>query len=96
MWNKRPTNVHHYRRKDPEDQETTVVDASIVTPGFYLHKKGDVYKVLGTGLDANNPSKLMVIYRSVIDEKVWIKSVREFTTPGRFTKIKNVFDNCAD
>jgi len=44
----------------------------------YKHFKGKTYEVLLSGVLESDPSKVMVVYRSIKDDKVWIRDACEF------------------
>jgi hypothetical protein len=48
-----------------------------IEPGFYRHFKGQIYEVIGTGTHSETGEQF-VIYKSVEDEKFWIRPVEMF------------------
>ena len=65
-----------------------------IVPGIYQHKRLGIYEVVAIGRDANNYSQQLVIYKSLTDSKflagtIWVRTIEEFSTPGRFTRILN-------
>ena len=51
----------------------------------YRHlKRNTFYVVEAIAQDCDLPERRLVVYRSVVDQKVWVRSVEEFDQPGRF------------
>ena len=51
---------------------------------IYRHFKGNYYQVIDFAFNANNGddlSKKMVIYRSLADNKLYVRDLREFSSP---------------
>ena len=66
-----------------------------VTPGIYRHRYGGEFQVIAIGRNSNDCNQKMVIYKSLHDTDfpsgtIWIRTMTEFTTPGRFIKIDDV------
>jgi len=55
-----------------------------VTTDIWVHKKGGRYEVLEYyASDADDPSRKLVVYRSLQNNEVWVRSHAEFMD-GRF------------
>ena len=68
-----------------------------ITPGLYRHFKGGLYEILGTARNSENEDEeLLVVYRSVATNDMWVRPVSKFTNKvfvdgfevNRFTKEK--------
>ena len=64
-----------------------------IEPGIYQHRGGDYYDVIANGRNSNDCDQQMVVYTSLQKSDfpagtIWIRTLKEFTTPGRFTKIE--------
>lgn len=69
---------------------------SEIKPGLYKHKKGTLYEVLSIGRDCTEPTRILVVYKSLEEGEfpkgtVWIRRIQEFRV--RFTRqeIPNAF-----
>jgi len=61
--------------------------------GFYRHFKGAVYEVIGVGRDTSDPTKEIVIYRSIVDSDfkagtIWCRPLEEFNDIHPIQKVK--------
>jgi len=52
--------------------------------GFWRHRKGSLYEILGFGIQENNLVPV-VIYREIKGETIWTRPCKEFFD-GRFTR----------
>lgn len=68
-----------------------------VPPGEYVHpKKGSEYYVLdpgprGAAINCTNgpdEGKRMVVYRSSVDNQLYVREEWEFAEPGRFVRLE--------
>lgn len=68
-----------------------------VPPGEYVHpKKGDGYCVLSPGprgaaincTNGQDEGKRMVVYRSKVDDQLYVREEWEFAEPGRFIRLE--------
>jgi|WetSurMetagenome_2_1015567.scaffolds.fasta_scaffold10236_8 hypothetical protein len=68
--------------------------AEICVGSRWRHKKGKSYKIIAVALDSDDPRQQLVVYVSLEDTlvypkgTVWVRSLEDFRTPGRFTKIR--------
>ena len=60
----------------------------------YIHKNGHHYKILNRARNSNDCTQELVVYEALEDSsdyktgQIWVRSLVEFSTPGRFTKIE--------
>ena len=52
--------------------------ASKIKPGKYRHFKGGEYQVLGVGFYSEDPTKEMVVYKSLSTGQLWVRPVEMF------------------
>lgn len=60
--------------------------------GIYRHRSGNLYEVLMIARNSNDCDQEIVVYKSLENSDfpsgtVWVRTLKEFTTPGRFIKV---------
>ena len=58
---------------------------------IWVHRKGGRYEILHIAHSSNDCHQLLVVYKALQDSDfpagtVWVRTLTEFLTPGRFTK----------
>lgn len=60
-----------------------------IVRGVYRHFKGGIYEVKGFGLSAETQEKC-VIYQSLNDKQIWVRSLEEFASEVDKIKYPNI------
>lgn len=50
----------------------------VFTGEIYRHFKGGLYTIMDVARDCDDPARLMVVYKSLIDGKVWTRRYEDF------------------